>query len=210
MHERKMRRTLSLVAAACLVLSAARTGFAQDAAADTPSATGAPAAAEPAAPARKPLGPGAIPAPAKKPAAKAAAAPKGISLSPITPVAAAVHVADKVLEQCRLQTLLPQAIAERSSEVVLTEAPGGAMRLELKIVDVHAPSGGFFSGPKWITVDGRLLQGKTVKGTFTAKETSMASATACGMLSKVVTVLAGDIAAWLQNPSQNSKLGRAR
>ncbi len=182
-------------------------------------AVAAPASAEEGgtadAPAMGTIGPGAPPAGGAKPAAPASkkappkSAAKGIALSPMTPVSPAVNVHQKTLDECRLQTLLPQLIAERNSEVVLTDG-GGATKLELKIVDVHAPSGGWFSGPKWITVEGRLLQGKTVKGSFVAKETSMASATACGMLSKVMTVLAGDIATWLQNPTKDARLGSAR
>jgi hypothetical protein len=103
------------------------------------------------------------PAPASKPKSSKAPVAKGIHLSPVTPVAPSVHVHDKVLQECRLQSLLPQSIADRNSDIVLTEA-GGSQRLDLKIVDIHAPSGGWFSGPKWITVEGRLLQGKTVKG----------------------------------------------
>jgi hypothetical protein len=162
-------------------------------------------AAKPAAPAdaAKPA------APASKPKSSKATVSKGIHLSPVTPVAPAVHVHDKVLQECRLQSLLPQSIADRNGDIVLTEA-GGSQRLDLEIVDIHAPSGGWFSGPKWITVEGRLLQGKTVKGSFLAKETSMASATACGMLSKVITVLAADIVYWLQNPTKNATLGSAR
>lgn len=151
------------------------------------------------------IGPGAPPAvvPAPKPSAKR------IHLAPTAPIASGVNVHQKTLDECRIQTLLPQSIAERSADVELSDKPGAA-KLELTIVDVHAPSGGWFSGPKWITVEGRLLEGKKVKGNFVAKETSMASASACGMLSKVILVLAGDIATWLQNPAKDSRLGSAR
>jgi hypothetical protein len=148
-------------------------------------------------------------APAVKPKSSNVPVSRRIHLSPITPVAPSVRVHDKVLQECRLQSLLPQSIAERNGDIVLTEA-GGSQRLDLEIIDIHAPSGGWFSGPKWITVEGKLRSGKTVKGSFIAKETSMASATACGMLSKVITVLAGDIAHWLQNPTKNAMLGSAR
>lgn len=167
-------------------------------------ATTAPVSAEDGKPGR--IGPGAPPADAA-PAAKAPA--KTIHLAPTTPVGAAVHVHQKTLDECRIQTLLPQSIAEKATGVELTTKPGAAT-LQLTIVDVHAPSGGWFSGPKWITVEGKLLQGKTVKGDFVAKETSMASASACGMLSKVIVVLAADIAAWLENPTKDAKLGSAR
>ena len=194
----------TLVVLICLVIADARSVLAEEGSTDAPVKTnkvgpGGPAPAD----TRKPV------EPAPKPKTSKPVVSKGIHLSPVTPVAPSVHVHDKVLEECRLQSLLPQTIAERNSEIVLTEA-GGSQRLELEIVDIHAPSGGWFSGPKWITVEGRLLQGKTVKGSFIAKETSMASATACGMLSKVITVLAGDIVSWLENPSKNAKLGSAR
>jgi hypothetical protein len=210
MKLRSMHATIRLLAGFGLVIALAPRCLAQD----------APAAAAPAesAPATQKIGPGAPPLAIEKPAAPAApakakgkskaAAPSGIHLSPVTPIGATVTVHPKVLEECQLQSILPKEIAERNSDVVLSDAAGGT-RLELKIVDVHAPSGGVFSGPKWITVDGRLLQGKTVKGSFIAKETSMASATACGMLSKVMVVLAGDIAEWLHNPSKDAHLGHA-
>ena len=38
----------------------------------------------------------------------------------------------------------------------------------------------------------------------------MASATACGMLRKVMLVLAGDVAGWLEHPTKNASLGSAR
>jgi hypothetical protein len=194
----------ALLVSLSLLVAAPRAVLAEEGSTDAPVQTnkvgpGGPPPAE----AKKPAEPAARPKSSKAPAAK------GIHLSPMTPVAPSVHVHDKVLQECRLQSLLPQSIAERNSDVVLTES-GGSQRLSLTIVDIHAPSGGWFSGPKWITVEGKLLSGKTVKGSFIAKETSMASATACGMLSKVITVLGGDIAYWLQNPTKNATLGSAR
>jgi len=38
----------------------------------------------------------------------------------------------------------------------------------------------------------------------------MGSTGTCGMLHKVMATMAGDIAAWLNNPSKDAKLGRAR
>jgi len=158
----------------------------------------------------KPMGPGG-PTGRSKPhgSESAKAAPSGIQLSRRTTVASGVNVHDKVLQECNLETMLPQLIAERNSEVHLVDTAGGT-HLELRIVDVHAPNGGVFSGPKWLTVEGKLVSGKGVTGDFVAKESSMASATACGMLSKVMTVMAGDIATWLQSPTKGARLGHAR
>ena len=159
----------------------------------------------------KPMGPGGPNGRSKPPSAAAPAkgAPSGITVARSTPVSSAVNVHDKTLEQCAIQTMLPQLIAEKNPDVQLSDKRGGSY-LDLRIVDIHAPNGGVFSGPKWITVEGKLLSGKTVKGDFVAKETSMGSATACGMLSKVMAALAGDIAEWVRNPSRNARLGSAR
>ena len=197
---RNPNRLVLVAAALALAFAVATASVAEEG-----SASGSPSAGNDVP--KHPQGPG-TPVTKKKSTGKAPV-PTGIHLSPTTPVAPSVNVHDKVLDQCNLQTLLPQQIASRNPDIVLSDAPG-AMKLELKIVDVHAPSGGVFSGPKWITVDGKLLQGKTVKGSFIAKETSMASMSACGMLSKVVTVLASDIAAWLAHPTKGATLGSAR
>lgn len=194
----------SLLVSLSFVVAFAMPVRAQDAA---PSSDAA-AAEAPAAP-PKPSG-SAGPAVTKPtPKRKASAAAKGYQLSRSAPVAGSANVHEKVLSECRIQTVLPEMIADRAPSITLVDKAGGS-RLELKIVDIHAPSGGFFSGPKWITVEGRLFSGGTLKGNFLAKETSMASASACGMLHKVMTVLAGDIAAWLDNPQKNSRLGSAR
>jgi hypothetical protein len=155
----------------------------------------------------KPMGPGGPNGRSKPPSAKSA--PAGITVARSTPISASVNVHDKTLEQCNLQTMLPQLISEKNADVQLSDKHG-ATHLDLRIVDIHAPSGGVFSGPKWVTVEGKLMAGKTVKGDFVAKETSMGSATACGMLSKVMAALAGDIAEWVRSPAKDARLGGAR
>jgi len=179
---------------------------------DAPAAEAAPAAPPASPPTTKHVGPAGPPVtvrPAKPAAKPAAPVARGIQLSRRATLASGVNVHDKVLEKCEIETTLPQLIAERNSEVTIVEKAGGT-HLQLRIVDIHAPGGGVFSGPKWITVEGKLLSGKTVKGTFTAKEQSMGTTGTCGMLHKVMAAMAGDIAAWLNNPSKDSKLGRAR
>jgi len=208
-NRRRLFSMLATLACSCtLLVAVAAPLHAEEAAA--PEAPATPSAPEAAPSPPKPSGP-AGPA-AAKPAAKKAAAPatKGIQLSRSTPVASSVNVHDKVLSECDIQTMLPQMIAERASTVTLVDKAGGGNRLELKLVDIHAPNGGVFSGPKWITVEGRLYQGGAQKGDFTAKETSMGSATACGMLRKVMLALAGDIVVWMEHPTKNASLGRAR
>ncbi|MBI4885408.1 MAG: hypothetical protein HY826_15285, partial [Actinobacteria bacterium] len=118
-------------------------------------------------------------------------------------------IGTKTIVDCRLQSLLPAAVAERNSKIVLTDLPAGKV-LTLKIVDIEARSGGFFSGRKEITVEGRLTDAGKVKGTFTAKESSLGSVSNCGILEKAIRELAGDIGAWVDRPAMNSRLGNTR
>lgn len=196
MHSRSIAPTFlafAFVALAALPLHAEETAPAADAAA-------------PSAPAAKPAGPAGPAGPsAKKPAAKAPAA-KGIQLSRSAALAQGIDVHPEVLSECMIQTKLPQLIADHASSVTLVDKAGGPNRLELKIVDIHAPNGGMFSGPKWLVVEGRLFSGGAQKGNFTVRESSMASATACGMLDKVMRVMAVDIADWIAHPTKNATL----
>ncbi len=205
MHARISAKTTSLAIALAFAIAAilsirATPVFAEDSAAGETAPS-------------KPMGPGgpngrSKPATAAKSTKTEKPATSGIQLARKATVSAGINVHDKVLAECNLETTLPQLVAEKSTKVTLVDSPSGT-HLELRIVDIHAPNGGFFSGPKWITVEGKLLSGKTVKGDFTVKESSMASATACGMLSKVMTVIAEDIAAWLENPTKGARLTHA-
>lgn len=225
------RRLVSLFVAFAFVVTSAVAGRAEEAApadaavqgavvADsaTPAPAAAPAPADPAAasadapaPVPKPAGPAGPAGPAakkpvaKKPSAKAAPA-KGIQLSRTTPLEPGINVHPEVLSECMIQTKLPQWIADRAPSVTLVDKAGGPNRLELKILDIHAPNGGMFSGPKWLVVEGRLFSGGVQKGNFTEKLSSMASTTACGMLDKVMRAMAADIAGWIAHPTKNATL----
>lgn len=225
------RRLVSLFLSLAFVATSVVTGRAEEAAlpdatvqdavpADSaaPAAATAPAPAEPAAasaeataPIAKPAGPaGPAGPPARKPVAKTPSSKtvptKGIQLSRTAPLEPGINVHPEVLRECRIQTKLPQWIADRAPSVTLVDKAGGPNRLELKILDIHAPNGGMFSGPKWLVVEGRLFSGGVQKGNFTEKLSSMASTTACGMLDKVMRAMAVDIAGWIAHPTKNATL----
>jgi hypothetical protein len=116
-----------------------------------------------------------------------------------------------VQSECQLQTLVPQGVQQASSEVTLVDAPAkGGRWLELTISEVHAPGGGPFSGPKWMTVTGTLHdRGKTI-GSFRAKRVTTGVRSTCGSLQKIAQVIGQDIAGWLAAPSMNAEIGDAR
>ena len=101
--------------------------------------------------------------------------------------------ADKVQESCQLQTLVPQAIQQAGADVQLVDKPSkGARYLELSIVEIHAPGGGIFSGPKWMAVQGKLYDHGKVIGSFHAKRHSTAVKSTCGTLARVANAIGQD------------------
>jgi hypothetical protein len=142
------------------------------------------------------------------PAAAALAAVQVARSIPILPTAGATGA---VQQECQLQTLVPQAIQQAAADVTLVDAPAKSGRwLELSISEVHAPGGGLFSGPKWMTVSGKLHDRGKVIGTFRAKRLSTGARSTCGTLAKIATVLGQDIAGWLSAPSMDAEIGDAR
>jgi hypothetical protein len=141
-------------------------------------------------------------------AAAAGAATQVARSIPISPAAGAT---EKVKQECQLQTLVPQGIQGAGADVQLVDSPAkGGRWLELTISEVHAPGGGFFSGPKWISVTGTLRSGGKVLGNFRAKRVTTGARSTCGSLAKLATVIGQDIAGWLAAPSANAEIGDAR
>ena len=75
---------------------------------------------------------------------------------------------------------------------------------------MHALGGGPFSGPKWMTVEGKLYDKGKLIGSFRAKRLSTAVKSTCGTLARISQAIGQDIAAWLQAPSMDAELGDAR
>ena len=118
-------------------------------------------------------------------------------------------VTGRVKSECALSTKIPEILAASIPDVEAVDKPRGR-RLLLTIRDVHAPGGGMFSGPKWVTLHGTLKNGGKTLGNFVAKRNALRGGGTCNMLNHSVTGSADDIAAWLANPSANANLGDAR
>ena len=126
-----------------------------------------------------------------------------------------LEVRDAVRTQCELDTKVPSFIAQYSSDVSLVDKLTGSRTLELKITEVHAPGGGAFSGPKWMTVVGTLREGGSEIGNFRAKRFSTGGVwgvfrNTCSIIGRTTRALGQDIALWLESPRKDSELGDAR
>jgi len=126
-------------------------------------------------------------------------------------------VRPKIKDECKLQTKVPAFLKDFSSDVELvTGDPGGTGRvLSMRVTQVHAPGGGMFSGPKWMTVTGELHEDGEMIGNFTARRGSGGGAFGgykgtCSILGRCAKTIGKDIAAWLNSPGKDSRLGDAR
>ena len=81
--------------------------------------------------------------------------------------------------------------------------------LALEITEVHAPGGGAFSGPKWMSVKGELFDNGKQIGSFRAKRLSTGGAFGgfkgtCAIIGRCSKTLGSDIAGWLGSPTPNA------
>lgn len=124
-----------------------------------------------------------------------------------------------VKEECALDTKVPDFVKEFGGDAVevvdgqLDRKKGRVLLME--ITEVHAPGGGAFSGPKWMTVKGDLLENGKSIGSFRAKRFSTGGAFAgfkgtCSIIGRCTKAIGQDIASWLQSPTRDAELGDAR
>jgi hypothetical protein len=136
------------------------------------------------------------------------------------PFASGVDVTDAVRNECTLQTRLPQFIAEgaeKGVDVVLGDAPAENATgkvLQLEFTNILGFGGGAWSGPKSVTVSGKLYENGQLIGSFVASRYSTGGAFAgfkgtCSILGRCVKTLGTDIARWLKKPAMDSRLGNA-
>ena len=125
-----------------------------------------------------------------------------------------------VKASCTLDTRLPEfiaAAAKRGVDVVISpdsldDAEGKVLHLE--IVNVLGTGGGAWSGPKSVTVEGKLYENGELIGSFTASRFSSGGAFGgfkgtCAILGRCIKSIGKDVAKWLKKPTMNAMLGNA-
>jgi hypothetical protein len=118
-----------------------------------------------------------------------------------------------VRDQCGLQTGLPEQVRSYAPGVELVSGKAtGPRTLELVITEVHAPGGGAFSGPKWMTVEATLREKGETVATARAKRVTSGGpfGGTCDQLRKVSRAIASDLGAWVASPTPHAALGDAR
>ncbi|MDX8389138.1 MAG: hypothetical protein R8M38_01475 [Mariprofundaceae bacterium] len=142
-----------------------------------------------------------------------------IMVSASIPFAKNASVRDAVRNECQLETKLPHFIQEYAVKndlnVELTSDKLNKKRgqtLFVEITHVHASGGGAFSGPKSVSVAGKLFKKGKVVASFTGSRYSSGGMWAgfkgtCSITGRCVKTLGSDIAKWLKNPVDGANLG---
>jgi hypothetical protein len=136
-----------------------------------------------------------------------------VTTAPAADWAATANAPARVRERCALEREIPRRLQALSPRVRLAEGET-PRRLVLRIEAVHAPAGGAWSGPKWLEVSGALHEGADVVGSFRARRSSFGGPFApfldtCSILERAAQAIAGDVAAWLEAPVPDARLGAA-
>ena len=151
--------------------------------------------------------------------AQPAGAAETVKIQRSIPFASTAQVPAAVKESCQLQTKVPEFVSQSAGGSV--QLVDGALNrkvgrvLEMEITEVHAPGGGAFSGPKWLSVKGELYdRGKQI-GSFRAKRYTTGGAFGafkgtCSIIGRCTKAIGEDIAKWLAAPTANAEIGDAR
>lgn len=156
---------------------------------------------------------------AEAPAKKAYSGP-AVTIASVVPLTKDSNASEAVRKECALDTRLPEFIESQATEqgvkvVRGSASPKGKGRvLVMEISHVLGTGGGAWSGPKSVTVDGKLYDNGKLIGSFQARRQSGGGAwggykSTCAILGRCVEALGSDIAEFLAKPSMNVKLGDA-
>jgi hypothetical protein len=145
-----------------------------------------------------------------------AAAAGKITIPPTATIDPNAGVNAKVRDECvpdaRVTELLKEQLKAAGYDVTVAKQAGGGKSLQLTILNVTGVGGGAWSGPKSMTVSGKLYQDGKVVGSFNGRRTSGggffgAYKGTCSIIGRCAKALAKDITVWLENPTMDARLG---
>lgn len=88
-------------------------------------------------------------------------------------------------------------------------AQADGKKLIMNVSSERLVGGGVFTGFRWITLVGSLVDDGKEIGNFIAQRKSFRDWTTCGTVERINYELAVDIAQWLEKPTMNARLGDA-
>ena len=159
-----------------------------------------------------------------KPDEPAAAPAKTSYNGPAVTIAASIpfgknsNASDDVRKECGIQTRVPEFIENEAKSKGIKVVRGAAAPqakgrvLVMEVAHVLGTGGGAWSGPKSITIDGKLYDNGKLIGSFSAMRLSGGGAFGgykgtCAILDRCSEALGTDVAEFLLKPVMNAKLG---
>lgn len=131
-----------------------------------------------------------------------------------------LSVPQAVKTECMLESKIPEFVeaaakGQFDSVNLVNQVPNGGKNLTMKIVGINATGGGAWSGPKSVTIEGKLHDKGKVVGTFKATRYSGGGAFGaykgtCSILNRCAKTLGEDVARWLQDPVDGARLGDSK
>lgn len=145
----------------------------------------------------------------------ASAAENTIGIPQAVPIAENLNVPQAVRNECQLGEKVSTFLAEFAPDVRVSDDTKQGRYLRMAITEVNAFGGGAWSGPKWMTVTGTLVEDDKSIASFRAKRFSTGGAFGgfkgtCAIIGRCTKAIAKDIAEWLKNPVDGAELGDAR
>lgn len=156
---------------------------------------------------------------AAAPAKKSYTGP-AVAIASAVPFSKNANASDAVRKECTLDTRLPEFIENEAKEQGIKVVRGSASPqqkgrvLVMAISHVLGTGGGAWSGPKSVTVEGKLYDNGKLIGSFTARRQSGGGAwggykSTCAILGRCIEALGSDVAEFLAKPTMNARLGDA-
>ena len=148
------------------------------------------------------------------------AEPNPIDLKTEIPFTDPSLIEKAILTDCQLPETQAKFLLEAAQDFEIPLAAANpetpsARRLEIEIVNAVAAGNAWTGHSKQVTLKGRLLEGDTVIGNFSALRSSGGGAFAgfkgsCSVLHRCAKTLGQDIAKWLRAPTLDARLGELR
>lgn len=145
----------------------------------------------------------------------ASAADEVIGIPQAVPFAESVNVPEAVRNECQLGENVSKFLTQFGPNVKVSDDTKRGRYLSMSITEVYAAGGGAWSGPKWMTVTGTLMEDDQAVASFRAKRFSTGGAFAgfkgtCSIIGRCTKAIAQDIAEWLRSPVDGAELGDAK
>jgi len=137
-----------------------------------------------------------------------------VQVSSLIPYQSDAVANETVRKECSWNSTMPRYMAKESGgRVTVAEQNLDTVtgkKLVLVATHLHTIGGGGWTGPKWLVLSGKLMEGNKLLGNFDVRrQTIRGSFKACSTLESLSEEITEDILKWLKEPSLNAKLGDA-